>query len=442
MLLSDDENKIFDIVARQTPDFTSVKQFFGNLSAPQLPTFDYSRLSFNWLWTPLVWLGSGLRGFMLKSRSNEESKIFLDDDRLQGLIAHIERYIDLALVGKFEENNKIVTKETSDKMTIIIAKTVQDTLANYHYQLTAHDIDIIAGQIKDQIEKDFSDKEQAIINKLTLSSNENLLRLQDEIRQNVELKFTEIKLDNQNVNLDDILSAVLKSDKLAILIDGKLKPAFDTLGQHDIEIDSLKLDLKSLKADVITKFVQMNNEFTDVSRNLGEDFYKLRMENDERLKAMYLEIEGKLSSFGDSHFTSVDESVRKNIFTILGMNSASADGAMDEDAFKNWIGSIFVAKADLEERLKQVETNSNKAFQLQLNENAGILMNEINEEIRKQVAISMAAKSIDLKGTGGGLSEADILKIVKGVLAVYDADKTGLVDFALESAGGQVISTR
>ena len=33
-------------------------------------------------------------------------------------------------------------------------------------------------------------------------------------------------------------------------------------------------------------------------------------------------------------------------------------------------------------------------------------------------------------------------RIVKQALAKYDADKTGLFDFALESAGGSIVSTR
>lgn len=41
-----------------------------------------------------------------------------------------------------------------------------------------------------------------------------------------------------------------------------------------------------------------------------------------------------------------------------------------------------------------------------------------------------------------GLNESDVIRIVKEALLKYDADKTGMVDHALESAGGNIISTR
>lgn len=41
-----------------------------------------------------------------------------------------------------------------------------------------------------------------------------------------------------------------------------------------------------------------------------------------------------------------------------------------------------------------------------------------------------------------GLNESAVIQIVKDALLKYDADKTGMVDHALESAGGNVISTR
>jgi hypothetical protein len=37
---------------------------------------------------------------------------------------------------------------------------------------------------------------------------------------------------------------------------------------------------------------------------------------------------------------------------------------------------------------------------------------------------------------------AEIEQLVRNALITYDADKTGLFDFALETAGGAVVSTR
>lgn len=42
----------------------------------------------------------------------------------------------------------------------------------------------------------------------------------------------------------------------------------------------------------------------------------------------------------------------------------------------------------------------------------------------------------------GGLNESTVIRIVKEALLKYDADKTGMVDHALESAGGNIVSTR
>lgn len=41
-----------------------------------------------------------------------------------------------------------------------------------------------------------------------------------------------------------------------------------------------------------------------------------------------------------------------------------------------------------------------------------------------------------------GINELQVRKIVRQALNKYDADKTGLVDHALESAGGSIVSTR
>ncbi|XP_026725195.1 uncharacterized protein LOC113492096 isoform X1 [Trichoplusia ni] len=51
-------------------------------------------------------------------------------------------------------------------------------------------------------------------------------------------------------------------------------------------------------------------------------------------------------------------------------------------------------------------------------------------------------KNAEVQSVHSGMDIEAVKRVVAGMLNVYDADKTGLVDYALESAGGQVISTK
>lgn len=424
-------------------------QYFENLTV-----LSFSKLNFNWtfywLCAPIVTIGSGIREFLFAKRPTEEIKIALDEEKYQLLIKYIDKYIDATIGQRFERNNRIIIQETNEKATSIIANSIKEAIINFHYELTPQDINLIAEKIQGQIETEFTAKEKSYLGKISLNIEDQLIRVEEKIEQNFNMRFNEIKLGNQNVDLKQIIASILKSEKLLMLIDSRLKPGLDRLDQHDIDITAIKSEVANFKLDVMNQFANSENDIKLIKtqqQSLGEEFYKFRLKNDEILQKLIMEIDTRLVSLGESQYTSIDASVRKNLLEILGYDFKSDNGVMmDGNAIKNWISSMFVAKSYLEERLSLVEANGNRAFQLQLDKNAGILMNEINNEISRQIAISLTTgarefDNADLKSSRG-LSEADVLKIVKDTLAIYDADKTGLVDFALESAGGQVLSTR
>lgn len=68
------------------------------------------------------------------------------------------------------------------------------------------------------------------------------------------------------------------------------------------------------------------------------------------------------------------------------------------------------------------------------------LRNEFNSEIRIIEEKRQAQGAVTLGESS--ISDAQITKIVNAALLKYDADKTGLVDYALEPSGGQILSTR
>lgn len=84
---------------------------------------------------------------------------------------------------------------------------------------------------------------------------------------------------------------------------------------------------------------------------------------------------------------------------------------------------FFVKKtaADIEEALKKWEADLKPVLIDHLKER---ILTELRHEI----------KVLDTK-SGGGLSKDEVEQLIHSALGVYDSDKTGLADYALEPAG-------
>merc|ERR1719277_1748330 len=115
-----------------------------------------------------------------------------------------------------------------------------------------------------------------------------------------------------------------------------------------------------------------------------------------------------------------------------------------------WINSIFVAKSELEQSLDEitasVETKIKQTLDRELieitknqvDQTAQHVMNTISNNIQKEYMERKNSTNNDGSGSDrsqGGLSREEVFKIVKNALIQYDADKTGMFDYALETAG-------
>ncbi|XP_027730361.1 SUN domain-containing protein 1-like isoform X9 [Vombatus ursinus] len=124
----------------------------------------------------------------------------------------------------------------------------------------------------------------------------------------------------------------------------------------------------------------------------------------------------------------VDTQIRETI--KLMFSDDQQDGSLEW--LLQWLSSKFVSKGDLQILLQDLE--------LQILRNVTLHMS-----MTKQIPTSEALVNADSLGISGiteavGKKQARI--IVNNALKLYSQDKTGMVDFALESGGGSILSTR
>ncbi|KAG7460148.1 hypothetical protein MATL_G00218140 [Megalops atlanticus] len=107
----------------------------------------------------------------------------------------------------------------------------------------------------------------------------------------------------------------------------------------------------------------------------------------------------------------------------------SDEGELPEPLLQ-WLSAQFVRHPDLQASLASLEQNILRNITLHL-------------ERSKQPPCAQAVTQTVVQATGdAGMSEEQVQLIVQNALKLYAQDRTGLVDYALESGGGSILSTR
>jgi hypothetical protein len=366
----------------------------------------------SYLFTPFVTLGIMLREFLFGTQSKDHMKMALDEERYQILLKHIDNYIDNTIGQKLNDNNDAIMKDVNDRLLVMITNNVKDAIIKYEYKLTTKDIDEIILNIRKYMDDELNQRDKTLIAKLSLANEEVVERINVIASENID-NTRNIKIDNQNFVFADVVDKILNSEKLFAIVDGRLMPIFERLETHDANLLALRADLDQLKMEILEKSSAYSNDINSITtqqKAIADDLYEYKLHNDQVLKNLLLQLDEKMSGI-----TSIDASVRNSLLSILGFD---INKKFDENSIKEWIKSTFVAKGYLEERLNDLELNSNKNFRLQLDKNAGILMEEVNKEIEKQIVLALKENHHNVKVSGSLLTEEDILRIVKDVLAV------------------------
>lgn len=414
---------------------------------------------FNWNWLPNVWNS--------QTRPIDNIHASLSSKEYQNILNHINVYIETIINNKIENVEKSWAQkhETIDpKVAQLIANIINAQIIEYKYILTDGDYERIAEMVRIKLAAEWESNKA----KSFSLSQENLEEISNIVKQNIEIhrhEWTIAMKNNEqndantetkptNLDVDEILFKILSSKRLKDLIEGKLLNHEIQLLAHQQSIDQLKIDVKNLKEKVQNIFaanegiVQSLDDIKTYQGELSDQITLVQNENNEKIQKFLKEIDIKFNAFNENQFNAVNNHIRTILIDILGYKSS--DGTPIENIdITNWMRNIFVAKDLLESRLNEMNGKFENRLADEINQSASVLIKEISQKIKHDINIAIEENRKEIIESGRtvatkniSLDESRIREIIRDALAKYDADKTGMVDYALETSGGEVLSTR
>lgn len=406
---------------------------------------------FNWNWLPYS------SNYATHNYITNNIKASLSPEEYNKMLIHINAYIESVVTDKlqkYEENKK--HEQIAPELALYIANIVKEKIVQHKYVLNDEDVERIAEIVRQKLARESVDKSGKAGS--FVLSQENLETISRLIKQNIEVHRHEWRVENGpqvNLDIEEILYKILTSPKLQDLVDQRIgaavSPLSGRIGDQQISIDALSGEIDQIKAELRNIIgASEQSQASLVNLKIGQDELSSRLEllqnqQNEQLERLLSQIDLKLSSLSDKHFAAIDKHIRAVLVDIIGFKTTDGKPIENID-ITNWIRNVFVAKELLDTRLNELNDKFNKKLNVELNQSATILIKDISEKIKQDVIVLLEKNKAELLNVGGKtnllLDEQRIKDIVREALAVYDADKTGMVDYALESSGGQVLSTR
>ncbi|KAF3813820.1 hypothetical protein GH733_017852 [Mirounga leonina] len=202
--------------------------------------------------------------------------------------------------------------------------------------------------------------------------------------------------------------------------DEKLRELAAVLQKLQAQVDQMDGDREGTLS-LIQRVVGQHLQEMGADRLSGSQTDAMTFHQEHELRLSNLEdVLGKLTEKSE-----VDAQVRE---TIKLMFSDGEQGGSLEWLLQ-MVSSRFVSKDDLQVLLRDLE--------LQILKNITHYIS-VTKQVPDSETVVSAAKQAGISG----ITEAQARVIVNNALKLYSQDKTGMVDFALESGGGSILSTR
>ncbi|XP_044151229.1 SUN domain-containing protein 1 isoform X1 [Bufo gargarizans] len=180
--------------------------------------------------------------------------------------------------------------------------------------------------------------------------------------------------------------------------------------------EAVEEDRKRAQSNASEIGVQDQNHLRTRIESLEKEF--------EAYKAEFLKEQSVRSScdLPDCILQKVDARVRESVQMMFGSQ------ANLPEALLQWLSANYVSNKDFNARLQEMEIHLLRDITHQVSITGKIPTSQMVEEtVRRGIA---------------GITEQEARVIVNNALKLYSQDRTGMVDFALESGGGSILGTR
>ncbi|XP_056608779.1 SUN domain-containing protein 1 isoform X1 [Triplophysa dalaica] len=263
---------------------------------------------------------------------------------------------------------------------------------------------------------------QALHEQINTQTDRDHLRLW--VSQLFEPKFTEIKGE-----MDRDASSRAETEEQHV--------------QHQTNLEARLAELELLLQNLNTRTTEIHLKHESpapapVSVGVSQEKHDALLLEVQRLEAELERIRGDLQGVMgcqgkcdrlDTIHETVSAQVREQLYGLLyGHNRGEVE---IPEPLLPWLASQYMRSSDLTATLTMLERHILGNVSLQL------------QEIKPQQSTEETVTQAIVQTTGAaGISEEQVQQIVQRTLKLYSEDRTGQVDFALESGGGSILSTR
>uniref|UniRef100_A0A9J7XTR8 Sad1 and UNC84 domain containing 1b n=1 Tax=Cyprinus carpio carpio TaxID=630221 RepID=A0A9J7XTR8_CYPCA len=261
--------------------------------------------------------------------------------------------------------------------------------------------------------------------------------------------------------LQDQMNTRTNRESLSLWVSQLLEPKFTTLKgemereavsraeteeqhvQHQTSLEArlaeLELLLKNLNSR--TEEIHLTQQTplqAPVSVGVSQEKHNALLSEVQRLEAELGRIRGDLQGLMgckgkcdqlDTIHETVSAQVKEQLYALLyGRDRGEAE---IPEPLLPWLASQYMRSSDLTATLMTLERSI-----------LGNLSLQLQESKQQQFSAETVTQTVAHTAGAAGMSEEQVQLIVQRALKLYSEDRTGQVDYALESGGGSILSTR